>query len=378
MMPMNLIPSAIGGIPALLQGASFIETGQPVQGGFRDVWTGSLAGGQSWEWYALAAIMLTFFAALLMYMFSIIMQSDSMKKWAQRNFIEVLASVLIVVLLMGIVSGVIASVGVLTETMAHDYHFDLTVIAMGKNPQSPFDLTYAFLSKQIGCEKKYFMYSYWANYAVEFVEKSTIGTVWGEPISGWPLAPSTNLFHSINHSISYLLIGQYLMWHLLWFCEHTMFVFFLPLGIVLRTFPLTRGVGAFLMALAIGMFLILPLTFSLQIVLYTRGLPQTASSTSSVTGCAIQPVSADMSALVQEQCNNGEASTVGAQVYEYLKNRDKSIGMGERLKAELTMLTFIPFWFALAAVMTLTAVRAMAQLFGTDTQELGRGMFKLL
>ena len=73
-------------------------------------------------------------------------------------------------------------------------------------------------------------------------------------------------------TISYLLetlaflvtpIGASLLFQKLFlsFIKQTAFVFLLPIGFILRTIPFTREAGAYLMAIAIGFFIVFPLTY---------------------------------------------------------------------------------------------------------------------
>ncbi len=45
------------------------------------------------------------------------------------------------------------------------------------------------------------------------------------------------------------------------FISATMMYYFLPIGVILRGFPLTRAAGAFMMAVAVGAYFVLPLTY---------------------------------------------------------------------------------------------------------------------
>ena len=57
---------------------------------------------------------------------------------------------------------------------------------------------------------------------------------------------------------------------LLSFVSVTMMYYFLPVGVILRTFSLTRPAGAFMMALALGLYFVLPLTYVFNAVTLER------------------------------------------------------------------------------------------------------------
>jgi hypothetical protein len=57
------------------------------------------------------------------------------------------------------------------------------------------------------------------------------------------------------------------------FANQYMFRIFLPLGIVFRSFPFTRGVGGALIAIAIGFYVVYPLTFVINMELAEKHYP---------------------------------------------------------------------------------------------------------
>ena len=59
-----------------------------------------------------------------------------------------------------------------------------------------------------------------------------------------------------------------LVYHLLLFAEDTMLVIFLPLGVLLRAFPITRGVGGSFIAIAVAFYIALPGAVLLNSVIY--------------------------------------------------------------------------------------------------------------
>lgn len=68
------------------------------------------------------------------------------------------------------------------------------------------------------------------------------------------------------------------------YLKKNMIQFFLPLGIIFRGFNFTRAIGAFFIALAIGMYFILPVVFLLTDPGFVR-MPPTASVMTNPTTC---------------------------------------------------------------------------------------------
>lgn len=77
----------------------------------------------------------------------------------------------------------------------------------------------------------------------------------------------TPLLHFIGFTLNMLGIAMWsvqLQFAILKFAEQYMLTLFLPLGIVLRSFPFTRAVGGAFIAIALGLFIVYPLTFILN------------------------------------------------------------------------------------------------------------------
>ena len=67
-------------------------------------------------------------------------------------------------------------------------------------------------------------------------------------------------YHSICYISVNLMMALSAKMFLLIYIQENMLAFFLPVGIILRTFHFTRGIGAFFIAMAIGFFFVYPIT----------------------------------------------------------------------------------------------------------------------
>lgn len=65
----------------------------------------------------------------------------------------------------------------------------------------------------------------------------------------------------LTNKIIPLTIGLHSVWVFLDYISKTMLTIFLPLGLLLRAFPISRGVGGLLVAIAIGAYFIFPVLF---------------------------------------------------------------------------------------------------------------------
>ncbi|MFH1447635.1 MAG: hypothetical protein ABIG39_02120 [Candidatus Micrarchaeota archaeon] len=88
-----------------------------------------------------------------------------------------------------------------------------------------------------------------------------------------PGALFTPLFHFVGYGLNFLGIAIWavqIQYAILEFSKNYMFKLFLPLGIVFRSMPFTRGLGAVLIAIAIAFYVVYPLTFVLNMEIATN------------------------------------------------------------------------------------------------------------
>ncbi|MDP2717255.1 MAG: hypothetical protein Q8P02_00770 [Candidatus Micrarchaeota archaeon] len=83
-------------------------------------------------------------------------------------------------------------------------------------------------------------------------------------VSGKPFAGLENATHQLDailSAIAFVKWANLVQIYLFGFIGFTMLTYFLPVGVVLRAFAFTRPVGAFFMAVALGSYFVLPLTY---------------------------------------------------------------------------------------------------------------------
>jgi hypothetical protein len=81
----------------------------------------------------------------------------------------------------------------------------------------------------------------------------------GQYVSSWFREAET--YRLLNIFITNLLVGLNALVVVADYVKATMLTFFLPLGLILRAFHFTRGIGAFFMSLAIGMYFVYPVLY---------------------------------------------------------------------------------------------------------------------
>jgi len=149
------------------------------------------------------------------------------------------------------------------------------------------------------------------------------------------------------------------------YLQNTMLHFFLTVGVLLRAFHFTRGVGAFMISLAIGMYFIFPMMFILLDPGFVKlDLPKaTGIKTSSAATMCYPTMSAAVAMVTNTPAASGTAAAVSAG------------NIRDQLATSYVSLIVHPL---VALFLTLVFVRYLMTLLGGDTYELSRMVMKVI
>ncbi len=99
-----------------------------------------------------------------------------------------------------------------------------------------------------------------------------------------PLMPIYQIVQAYVPAIAIFIFLLSIQKALLLFFEASAFKLLLPLGVVLRSFKVTRGMGAMFIAVAVGFYIIYPLLFYLNIAMLSAPLQQGTNDASNAMG----------------------------------------------------------------------------------------------
>jgi hypothetical protein len=216
----------------------------------------------SWIPLVVIALLIGYFLAALAYMFAHIIGSPDLQAWAKNEFFETNISALLVgsalffVGLTAILSQQVMGVNYIEAADLHVRTLAAELMAV-----------YAVLTKGIFAMS--LMSSMWGSIALPIVPLVfvTIGiTGVLMPFRGLDIVSNTLLmFTNILSFAIFSVIGQKL---LLDFILQTAFRILLPIAIFLRCFTFTRKLGATLIAIAIGAYIVYPITLVMNANVY--------------------------------------------------------------------------------------------------------------
>jgi len=312
----------------------------------------------SWGVLSALALFTAFFIVIIAYMVSTIFGSKELRTWAKAELLQSMASAMMVLAFLFLVGVLISSASQIAANLAPTN----PPLPPTLHRENPFALAHYYLDIQINCAKKYYRTVFWFTLFVEPIEKTILPTGGMEEVTGWALSGPIGFCYWITNQLSFLLMVNYFQRHLLLFIEDNMFTFFLPLGILLRVLPYTRGAGGVIMSVALGLFLVYPLMYAV----FLGVMPRPACS-------VVAPVVHDYEA----------SDTVWAALSMAFMDSSKSFmaiqGFTGNILDEIRLIFISSIVFPLVNItITLTFIRSSMQFLGADVAEMGQGIIKII
>jgi len=337
------------------------DFGTATQAAVSAAWT--TGAGAIWQQAAGIAVLISIFLVTLAYMLSIILDLPEMKKWAKGEFLQAMASAMLVAGLIFFTGFVSSEVAAITQELANNNPVLSAVPAGAIEPGNPFSLSHFYLNSTIKCLRSYYVKTFRVSMVIEALESISITAYGVHAISGWPFSFFSNMTHQITKTSTWLLIANYFQRHLLYFISDTMFTIFLPLGVVLRVLPYTRGAGAFLMGLAIGLYLVYPFSYALIL---------SVAAQHDLLTCVEYNVE-----MLREQCASQEG--IARMGFMWSAKHEGIIGYLTSLGRLMPFMFMEAYIYPLVALtITFTAVKQLSDLLGANVAEIAQGLVRLI
>jgi hypothetical protein len=344
-----------------------------------------LGGVSPWFSISMIVLFIAFSGAVIFYMIAYAFNSDQYKRIAFAELMQVAASFLLIGFLFGfemfetdLVTKLEQTSGAITSALMLSGGGQIPSGALNGQIQiNPFDVSYAFLRNMLSCAQNKLNTTYENSKSIETIINTgiqvkvitpfNVNVSLPNPMSLVPsLSESAARYEYLANELTWLIIFLYAQLAVLKFFETSMFTVFLPIGLILRSFPPTRGAGAVLVAIAIGFYLVYPLTFTL---LY-------AGSPKQIEGCNVR-VALDTT-QTQKTCpmNVGATTQILASSSDLAATLDAAV---PQLQAGTSDLRFAAFVYMLISLgVTFIFVRSLSSILGADISEIGRTMLRML
>ena len=344
-----------------------------------------IGGASPWFTISIGVLTVALFSVALFYMVAYAFQSDQFKRIAFGELMQVLASLILVALLFGfdifeqdIVTQLEKTSGAVSAALVYSTGGSPSTAALSGQIQiSPFDVSYAFLRNMLDCTENGLKNTYERSKIYETMMNMQLQFIIELPIIKLPtpinpfayissFSEKAAMYEYDANELTWLAIFLYAQIAVLKFIETSMFTLFLPVGLILRSFPPTRGAGAVMVAVAIGFYVIYPLIFT---ILYV-GTPPV------IDGCVIAaPLDVQSTS---ETC----PVDVGAVSNAISSAADTGLILDAempRIEAGMTSMRFAALVYMIISLGgTFIFVRSFSSILGADISEIGRSMFRMM
>jgi hypothetical protein len=246
----------------------------PQSAAFRDEQGTSFENRLEQDWWALgiAAIFICLLATTLVYMTGYFLQSEQLKHYAKSELLQASASSLMILFAVALVYGLSNSsaLGLMGDILGEGSHIACAASGNGKFliwgegskfGTGPIGAFKCKVQEKITALDASYDKVFQANMGRERLSSMCL-FILGAPAYCWDwdlsLHKDVERNHLVATKIVSLLVPLHAQYSLAQYIQNNMLTVFLPAGLVLRIFPLTRGVGGLFIAIAVGFFFVWP------------------------------------------------------------------------------------------------------------------------
>jgi hypothetical protein len=342
----------------------------------------------AWETIAIVAVGLSALLAAIMVMFSRLFGVPSLEQWAKAEMVFSISTLFLVLFLVVTVAAVEPFLKDLVVEMGTYNYAQATGTAV--EVQAPddanlLDYTVAYMTSMTSCMRTLFAFLMKLNFPLELTASFKIDAFMFDIVTGWAFKGPVQTIRNITNYITFTLFIYYLFMHVMRFVNATAMSVFLPLGIVLRQFPPTRGAGAFVIAFALGFYFVFPFAYLLAINVTPQTfacLPLPEFDIPSAAGLGDMSKAFELAAWTDAHQNEilGAIQGTGTYIAGFSLDQfniipDALEPAGGRLAGFSINLCCLPF---IAMMLTMTFILSTMNLFGANLPEVGRGFVKLI
>jgi len=315
--------------------------------------------------------LIVLFALVILHMFAHALNLVKLKNWVKGEYLQVIATVLIAYLLIG--AGF--TIWFVTANIIKSVYFSSQPWQIQKYEQEygdinkiifdPFEFDQYFIKDAIiGCQKTLYTVLYVINgfyrvtgtFRVDSQGQEAKGGVWTTMIT----SPLEYLMAKISHGILFGWINITLLGVIKYVAP-----LLIQIGLIFRIFPYTRGFGALLLSAGFGFLIVYPI--SLALLLQYQGPSSICTDIKPPAQMlSKEDVSLDFSDYM-------DAKRIITANEKEINNTVDSI---KNLVVIMYMQGFIYPFVSLTIVFTF--IRQFSNLLGSDLNEIGRGLIKLI
>jgi hypothetical protein len=329
-------------------------------------------GWMEWSNNILIIGLIALFGAVLVHLVAYFFGLEKLKNKVKGEYINILVTFLLVFISIKLIQIGWVMMQEITKQIYLSHPFFYNTSFSGIDPSSfqydPFVFNQKLIRDTwIECQKTISVLLYMINGIFRVIGSLGVESIGSEGLGGWYTTLYTGIMEYLIQKLSY---GIFFNWILITFLSVIKYVapLLIELGLIFRIIPYTRGFGALLLSMGIGFFAVFPISLT---VLITFQPPEVACSD------FVPP------AMLEESYNelgqSYDPAVLMQTVYvakSYQKGLDKLLSEIETL---VTMLYYQGFIFPLVSLtITFTFIRQTSNILGSDLNEIGQGLIKLI
>ena len=352
------------------------------------------------DWKALAVLAAagSVLASVMLIMFSRLFDLRSLEQNAKAEFVFAASTVFIVLFTLGLVT---FGDTVIKQVAVEMYWNTIASCPPGADPQycqmlqglraqvkadTLIDVMQLYLEPPAKCSQEFLNFMYYAAIPIDACASLYMEIFMSEQMTCFGLKWASERIANTTQMLTFYIFAYFLITHTLAFIKYYA-GFFFSVGVVLRAFPPTRGAGAYLMAICVGLYFVFPFAY---ILITTMSMPQADQGLIGVKGTAQlpagglgiaylcgTPVIGDVSGL---DCGTGSGVKT-LELLGWLKANRPAIqdffdfNIPAMMRQLVSIICVFPF---VAFVILMTFVLNTTNLFGGNIPEIGRGLVRLI
>ncbi|MEW6721800.1 MAG: hypothetical protein AB1324_00905 [Candidatus Micrarchaeota archaeon] len=339
-----------------------------------------------WRTISIAAAAVGVLGSAALIMLSRLFALRNLEQVAKTEFVYAASTVLIVVMVVGMINLAEPKLGGSSDSLARCLYLASFGIQCNAGPtvfpaETLIDWMKLYMETPTKCVQQFMSYLYALAIPIDAMATVYMEVFMSEHASGFGVKWISERISNATASFAFYMYMFYFMIHVLNFIKYYA-GFFFSIGVALRAFPPTRGAGAYIMALAFGLYFVFPLSY---ILIATFSLPHAQANLVTFRPdafggpaytCSL-PTVPDMSFYA---CGAADAGRM-------LEFRDVVLSNAEQLDTlvslqlpdfERNLVHSICVFPMMALVVLLTFVLNATNLFGGQIPEIGRGLVKLI
>lgn len=343
-----------------------------------------------WEIYALLASFISVLLAALLLMLARFFDFKMLEQAAKSEFVFAISSVFVAVFLIAVINeGITIEKQIAKEMFEYTYEkvgletLKYTETDSNGEPKkdasgnpvrttftdailsaySPIEIMIFYMRSIMDCTEILGWSAFFISWVAHLFSSFTQDIFMAYPITGWTFSGIAQTMDNVLNTIYFMELTYRVQIYVLRFMDAYALSALIPIGIILRAFPPTRGAGAYVLAFSIGLYLVYP--FAYFAAVFSSPFPNL---------CATPQIPHPPIGEQNFQASKPHELQIWYNAFE----RDITPFFSKLSDFTTALATNLCCFPLIALTITMTFIQGTSGLFGANVPEVGRGLLKLI